>query len=132
MQKRLAAEVTRTVHGQNGLDRALAASQALFGGQLTELSADEISEIFAEVPSTEIPISEFQGEGYPILSLFTKSGLTKSNGDARNMIKGGGLKINSVPNTDMKYMVSTNDAVEGRFIVLSRGKKNYALIKVMS
>lgn len=130
VQKRLAEEVTRRVHGEDALGKALAASKALFGGNLTELSADEIGDIFNEVASTEVPADELQGEGIGVLDLFVRCGVTKSKGEARNLLKGGGVNINNVRITEQGHRVTVDDGIEGRFIVLRKGSKKYHLVKI--
>src|SRR5258708_13094748 len=77
-QRRLAEEVTRMVHGENNLRKALKASQALFGGEIADLSAADVLDIFAEVPSTDLPRASFEGDAIPILDLVTPSGFAPS------------------------------------------------------
>ncbi len=131
LQKKLATEVTRLVHGEDGLARALAATEAMFGGALAQLSGDEIDDIFKEVESCEIAATEFQGEGMGVLDLFAKSGIVASKGEAKNLLKGGGVYVNNERVGDMAHKVRIEDALEGRFVVLRKGAKKYHLVRLV-
>ena len=128
--RRLAEVVTSRVHGETGLANAQGATSVLFGGELTGLMASEIADIFADVPSSEIPRVELEGEGTGILDLFASTGLASSRGDARRSIEGGGLYLNNVRVQDVEARVRIEDAVEGRFLVLRKGKKAYHMVRV--
>ena len=130
-QKRLAEEVTRAVHGPAALAQAVRASQAMFGGQLTDMGAGEIGEIFGNVPSTQLPRARFEGEGVSIIDLFTECGVTKSKGEARRLLKGGGINLNNQRITDMGRLVRLEDAIESSFMVLRQGSKRYHLVKIV-
>ena len=131
VQKRLAAEVTSTVHGDDALARVQRASAAVFGGNLTELAAAEIGEIFDNVPATELAKTALAGEGVGILDLFTTCGLTKSRGEARRLLQGGGVNLNNERVTDIGRAVVMADAIEGRYLVLRKGGKSYHLVKLI-
>ncbi|MEJ5199671.1 MAG: tyrosine--tRNA ligase [Anaerolineae bacterium] len=130
-QRRLAREVTRMVHGEQALAQAERASQALFGGSLDGLSADEIGEIFAEVPSCEMPRSAFEGEGKPVVDLLAEAGLVKSKGEARRLIAAGGAYVNNIRVTDAAQAVTTAQLIGGQFVVLRSGKKQYHLVRTI-
>jgi len=74
-QRTLAREMTRLLHGPTALEKAEQASQALFGGEMAGLSAADIQDIFAEVPSCELPASQFEGAGLSIVDLMITGGL---------------------------------------------------------
>jgi tyrosyl-tRNA synthetase len=130
-QRRLAEDVTRRVHGETGLSRAVLATEALFGGSIEGLGADEIADVFADVPSSEIGRSALEGEGTGLLDLLAQSGVASSRGDARRSVDGGGIYLNGMRVEDPQRRVRTEDAVEGRFLVLRKGKKSYHLVKVV-
>ena len=129
--RRLAEEVTRSVHGETGLAGAQAATAVLFGGELTGLGADEIADMFADVPSSEIPRAELEGEGKGVLDLLASAGVASSRGDARRSIEGGGIYVNNVRVQEVEAKVRLEDAVEGRFLVLRKGKKAYHMVRVV-
>jgi len=130
-QRALAEDVTRRVHGPTGLGKAQQATQVLFGGALDGLSGEEIAEVFSDVPSSELPGGVFEGEGMPILDLLVESGLASSKGDARRSLEGGGVYLNNLRVGEADRRVGRSDALEGRFLVLRKGKKNYHLVKVL-
>ncbi|MBN2549227.1 MAG: tyrosine--tRNA ligase [Anaerolineales bacterium] len=129
-QRRLAREMTALVHDQTALSRAEQAAQALFGGDISGLSAADIQDIFAEVPSSDLPKTQLEGQGLSIVDLLAASGLCSSKGDARRSIAEGGIYLNNRRITDAAQMVLLAEAIEGQFIVLRRGRKNYHLVKV--
>jgi tyrosyl-tRNA synthetase len=127
----LAAEVTERVHGRDGLARARRATGVLFGGQEIEgLGADDIADIFADVPSSEVPRDALEGEGAGVVGLLADAGVTPSRGEARRSIEQGGVYLNNRRVSDARANVTLADAVDGRFLVFRRGKKRYHLLKV--
>jgi len=129
-QRALADDVTRRLHGETGLARARAATQALFGGDVTGLDADEIADVFADVPSSEVSRDDLGGEGKSLVDLMAESGVASSKGDARRSIEGGGVYVNNVRVVDTSRTVTMSDTIEGRFLLLRKGKKQYHLVAV--
>jgi tyrosyl-tRNA synthetase len=129
-QRALAEDVTRRVHGEAGLERARRATEALFGGELEGLSADEIGDVFADVPSSDTGRGALAGEGQPIVDLLVESGLAQSRADAKRSVEGGGIYVNNRRIEALDHRVRIEDAVEGRFLVLRKGKKSYHLVRV--
>ena len=131
-QKALAADVTRRLHGEDGLDRARKASQVLFGGEVEGLDADEIADIFADVPSSRISAGDVAGDGLPLVDLLHRSGLAISKSDARRAIAGGGVYLNNRRVADVATRVmAVKNTLHGEFVVLRRGKKRYHLVRVI-
>jgi tyrosyl-tRNA synthetase len=130
-QKALAESVTRQVHGETGLERARQATRVLFGGGLEGLGGDEIADIFADVPSREVQKEALEGEGMPVVDLLVDARVATSKGDARRAIQGGGVYLNNARIEDAERAVYLDEALEGRFIVLRKGKKNYTLVKIL-
>ena len=129
-QRALAEDVTCRLHGEGELQRARQASQVLFGGEIQGLGGDDIEEIFADVPSSEMSRSELQGKGAELVTLLVGSGIATSRGDARRAVEGGGIYLNNVRVTEVELAISVEDFVEGRFLVLRKGKKSYHLIRM--
>lgn len=129
-QRVLAREVTRMVHGEDALGKAEQASQVLFGGEMAGLSGEEIADIFAEVPSSEVPKNRLEGEGMVIVDLLDHTGLAPSKSQARRLIDSGGIYINNQPVQEVDRSVTTEDSLEGRFIILRRGRKTYHLVRI--
>lgn len=131
-QRKLALEMTKMIHGESAVTKVEQAAQVLFGGDLDGLAASDISDIFAEVPSSEMSKTDLEGEGFPVVDLLTNSGLATSKGDARRSIKGGGIYVNNQRVNDENMAVSLAHSIEGRFLVLRKGRKKYHLVKVAS
>lgn len=130
-QRVLAREMTGLVHGQTALERAMQASQALFGGDITGLTGDDIQDIFAEVPSSQFARQQLEGAGANIVDLLVDSGFLKSKGEARRAIAEGGINLNNQRVSEPGQMVTLSSLLDGRFLVLRRGKKSYFLVKVV-
>lgn len=130
-QRKLASVMTQTVHGETALARAEQASQALFGGDISGLSAAEISDIFSDVPSCELPKTQLEGAGLPVADLLVTAGVAKSKGEARRSLQEGGIYINNHRVSGENPAAGLGDMLEGQFIVLRKGKKNYTLVKVI-
>jgi len=127
-QKTLAEEVTRMVHGEDALQNAIAASQAMFGGDLKGLDEATLEDVFSEVPSSEHPRSELSADRL-LIDVLVECGTFSSKGEARRMIKSGGLYLNNerVEADDTKL---TGDSLcTERIAVVRKGKKHYHLLK---
>jgi tyrosyl-tRNA synthetase len=129
-QRVLASAMTRMLHDENGLQRAEMASQVLFGGEITGLTSAEITDIFADVPSSQLPKDRLEGN-LTIVDILALSGLAKSKGDARRSIEEGGISLNNHRVAEVTQPVTSSDLVNGQFLVLRKGKKNYHLVKVI-
>ena len=129
-QRRLAAEMTRAVHGAEGVDRAERASRVLFGGSLEGLGASDIAEIFADVPSTVVARSALEEDGIELAALMADHGLVASRGEARRLIRGGGVYVNGGRVADRIATVRMSDTIEGRFLVVRTGKKRHFVVNV--
>ncbi len=128
-QRRLAAEMTGVVHGSDGLDRAERASRVLFGGTLEGLGAADIEEIFADVPSTKVARSAL-GDGVELAVVMADAGMTNSRGEARRLIRGGGVYLNGERVADMGVAVGQSDPIEDRFVLVRIGKKRHLVVEV--
>jgi len=130
-QRKLASVMTQTVHGETALVRAEQASQALFGGDISGLSAAEITDIFSDVPSCELVKTQLEGEGLAVADLLVTAGLAKSKGEARRSLQEGGIYLNNHRVSGDNPSAVLGDVLEGQFIVLRKGKKNYTLVRVI-
>jgi tyrosyl-tRNA synthetase len=126
--KRLAAEVTRLVHGEEELQKVILASQALFGGaDLATADVGTLIEATASAPSTEVELANIP----QIAELLVTLGLATSKGDAGRLMKGGGFYINNaqVAAGDTPTLTAEN-FLGGRLCILRKGKKSYATVRV--
>ncbi len=129
-QRRLAREVTATVHGPSGLAAAERASSLLFGGDFAGIGAAEIAEVFGDAPSIVVAPERLAGDGLAIAELAVASGLVASKAEARRMVEAGGLYLNNRRLTLEKKTVTAADAIDGRFLVLRKGQKTYQLVGI--
>ena len=129
-QRTLAQEVTRLVHGEAALEKAEQASKVLFGEEISNLSAADIADIFADVPSSEVLKSQFGSDGISFVDMAVSSGLVSSKGEARRLIQGGGLYLNNVRVKDVQRSISLSDSIGGQVFVLRKGSRQYHLVKV--
>ena len=129
-QKRLAEEVTRFVHGDAALQKALAATRVLFGGEIEGLSADEVADIFSDVPSSQVPRESFAGEGIAAVELLATTGVASSKGEARRLLAGGGVYLNNVRLSEGQSTVPLSQAIEGKYLVLRKGARAYHLVEI--
>jgi tyrosyl-tRNA synthetase len=128
-QKRLAAELTRLVHGEAGLAAARQATEIFFGAEITALDDAALAEIFADVPSGEFPRADLEGEGLALVDALEATGLAKSKGAARRTIEQGGGYVNNRRVTDPAYRLTGSDLAGAATLVLRSGKKSYALVR---
>ena len=129
-QRRLAADITRVVHGAEGLERAERASKVLFGGSLDGLGAEDIGDIFADVPSTGLARAALEGDGVELAALMADKGMARSRSEARRLIKGGGVYLNGARVVDLGAAVGAGSPIEDRFVVVRVGKKRYFVVEI--
>eukprot|EP00250_Pteridium_aquilinum_P031407 c43565_g1_i1 orf=354-2015(-) len=127
-QKKLAEEVTRFVHGEEGLEEALRATEALAPGGTTRLDWRSMETIAADLPSFSTSLSSVQGS--PLVDLCVSSGLLASKGAVRRLIKQGGLYLNNEKVEDEGKIVEQEDIVDMRMLLLSAGKKNKMVVRL--
>lgn len=127
-QRRLAEEVTRLVHGETALENAQRASAAMFGGELAGLDEATLADIFSEVPSSSLDKSQL-AMGAPMLDLLVSAGVFPSKGDARRMVKNGGLYLNNVRVDNENATAGTDILLTETTAVIRKGKKNYHLLR---
>lgn len=137
LQKALAEDITRRVHDESGLQMAIAATEVLFGkgtlDQLAELTDEQFVSVFvgAGVGVAEVERTELRN-GISVVELIAKRAhLVTSNGEAIKLIKGNGLAINKVKVADQNLVVTDDNLINGKYILLQKGKKDYCLVKVM-
>jgi tyrosyl-tRNA synthetase len=129
-QRRLAREMTRMLHEETALAKAEQASQVLFGGEIAGLSATEVADIFADVPSGDLSGGKLHGEGLPLADLLIECKIAPSKGEARRAIEAGGIYLNNHRISEVGRKVSAADAIDNQFIVLRKGRKNYWLVRI--
>ncbi len=134
LQKRLAKEVTITVHGENAFAKAEEASNILFSKtaaeEIKKVDEETFLNIFEGVPQKELPRGEFVNGLDVIGALAEKTGFLKSNGEARRALKENSVSVNFVK-VQEGFMIQESDLINDRFVLVQRGKRNKYLIKVI-
>jgi tyrosyl-tRNA synthetase len=133
LQRKLAEEVTVLVHGKAALDKAIQASNILFGNatadDLKQLDEATFLEVFDGVPQAEISRTDVEA-GIPIVDVLNeKTGFLKSNGEARRALGENSISVNKEKVTE-EFQVTTKDLINNQFVLLQRGKKNYFVIRI--
>jgi len=129
-QRELAREVTKLVRGEDAVLRAERASAILFGGSIAGAQADDVLEVFADVPSTEIEAGRFAAPGLSIAEAMSVTGLAGSKGEAARLIKGGGVYVNDARVTDERGRLTIDQAIDGRLFVLRKGQRSRHVVRV--
>jgi tyrosyl-tRNA synthetase len=132
LQKNLAEEITRFVHGEEGLSQALETTQKLFSQQ--QMPAEALSKEDLETMEgvTKIAISKSNlTAGISLIQLLADTGILPSKGEARKMVTGGGISINRNKVEGADLIVHTNHLLHDTFILVQKGKKNYYLLEAV-
>ena len=119
----LAREIITFIHGRDAYDEAVKISHALFSGDIKALTAKEIEMGFGDLPSINLH------DNLTLVDALIEASLAKSKREAREFIQNGAVSLNGDKCQDLEHILSTSDAIEGKFIVIRRGKKLYALIE---
>jgi tyrosyl-tRNA synthetase len=125
-QKRLASEITRTVHGEVQLQKALKASEVLFGGEVSGLSDRDLAEIFADVPS----FSFNPADAIKISDALVLAGAAKSKSEATRLVAGGGVYLNNGRVESAESRLQAASLASETMLVLRVGKKSFYLGRV--
>jgi tyrosyl-tRNA synthetase len=127
-QKKLAEEVTRLVHGEKGLQTALKVTAGAAPGSQTVLDAEVLENLAADMPSRVVARDEVVNS--KLIDLLVNVGLQPSKGEARRLIKNGGVYLNNEKIADENYSLSAGSLIEGRLLLLAAGKKNKLIVRV--
>jgi tyrosyl-tRNA synthetase len=127
--KKLAFELTKLVHGETATADAIRASEILFGGSLEGITEAQFDEVIAEVPNVTLSKQILgQTEG-SLIDVLIAAKLCPSKGQARKDIEANGINVNNVRATDLKLVLGTEHLLFDKFILLRKGKRNYALVR---
>ena len=134
LQRKLAEEVTILVHGKAALDKAIQASNILFGNatsdDLKALDETTFLEVFDGVPQAEISRTDIEAGINIVDVLNEKTGFLKSNGEARRALAANSISVNKTKVTE-DFVLTSTDLINNQFVLLQSGKKNYFVIRVV-
>ena len=129
----MAEEVTTFVHGREELEKAIFASGAFFSptmDDLKKLDTKTFLEVFEGVPQAEVEKADIANGLDMIAALSAKTGFLASNSEARRELQQNAISLNKEKVT-ADYVITEKDLIDGQFLMLQKGKKNYYLIKVV-
>lgn len=136
LQKELAKDITINVHSVEDYESAVNASEILFKKDeealiaLKALSEEVFNDIFDGVPQAEVGLKEVQAGLSIVDALASKTNFLASNGEARRALKENAISVNKIKVGEEK-MLSSEDLIQGKYILIQKGKKNYYLIKTI-
>lgn len=124
-QKALAEEMTRFVHGEAALEQAKRITAALFSGDIRSLTAEEIEQGFKEMPTYTANRDEKN-----LVDWLVELGIEPSKRQAREDVSKGAITLNGEKVTDLAFMVTADQAIGEKFIIIRKGKKSYSLVRL--
>ncbi|MFD2829003.1 tyrosine--tRNA ligase [Corticicoccus populi] len=123
-QKRLAEEITTFLHGSDALGEAERISEALFRGNIKELTTDQVKDAFKDVPT-----AVFEGEEKNLVNVLVDTKISPSRRQAREDISNGAIYINGERQQDVNHVIGEADILDDEFTVVRRGKKKYHIVR---
>lgn len=123
-QRTLAREATTLLHGKSEMEHAEAAAKALFSGDIASLPEKLLEEVLASAPSTTMDKTQLGGDGVSLVELLVKTGLAKSNREAREFLGNGSVSVNG-RTVGVEDRVSTANLLHGKIVAIRRGKKTW-------
>ena len=123
-QKTLAYEVVKDIHGKEAAEKSIQISQALFSGNVKNLSLKDIEQGFKDVPTKKIE------ENSTLIDVLVNNEIVSSRREAREFLKAGSITLNGDKVEDENMIITKSLAIEGKVIVLRRGKKKYTILKI--
>ena len=130
--KALAREVTQLVHGAAALDAALKASAILFGAEIGDTSEDTFNDVVGEIPTFPLEAARLADPGFSLTEALVLTALETSKGNARKSIEAGGVYVNNskCDPAQPARALGAADLLFGKYILLRKGKKSYAVLRV--
>jgi tyrosyl-tRNA synthetase len=125
-QRSLAREVTRLVHGDSAARAAEEASRVLFGGSIDDAGPEALELVAQEVPRAPL---QALNDGVDVVDVLVATGLANSRSDARRSLDAGAIYVNG-HRVDADRVITQRDLYHGHYVLLRRGKKNYAMVVV--
>ena len=133
----LADRVSRLVHGDEDAARAERANTALFSATTLNMAvddavqvADRLTAIAADVPSTTMAASDFEGQGLAVVDVVVRAKFATSKSEARRLIQQGGLRVNDRRISDPNARLTRADAIDGRILLLHKGARQRHLVRL--
>lgn len=126
----LAQAMTLLIHGDSATRDVMRASEILFGASLEGIAESTLATLNEELPQASVTPSQLDGEGLPLVETLVLAGLSQSKGQARKDIEGGGVYLNGERVSSSTEKLTKDRTLFGRYAMLRKGKKNYAMLTV--
>ncbi len=127
-QKRLAEEITRLVHSQEGLQAALKVTEGIAPGSQARLDSTILESIAMDMPCCSLSADQVRFK--KLVEVLVEIGLQTSKGEARRLIRNGGVYLNNEKIEDENFVVDNNSFIDNRLMLISAGKKNKMLVRI--
>jgi tyrosyl-tRNA synthetase len=127
-QRALAEHVTELVHGREGLEQAVAATQALFSGDVANLSKATLDELFQNAPTATLPRQKLEGEGAVAVDLLVEAEVVKSKRESREFLGNGAIVFNGTT-ASLETRVTSAMLLHGEVLLVRRGRKNWHVLR---
>ena len=127
-QKRLAEEITRLIHGEEGLKTALKITQEAAPGAKTALDSQTLKALAQQLPTKMVDVKEIVGS--KLVDLLCSTDVQSSKAEARRLIANGGVYLNNEQISDENFVVKKEDLIDGRLLLVGIGKKRKVVIQV--
>jgi tyrosyl-tRNA synthetase len=135
LQKKLAEEVTKFVHGAEKLERAIKATELLFSKDtlqiIASLSKDELDNALTGVPAVEVSKETLTNTSPDLVTFLADTAIFPSKGEARKMVQGGGVSFNKQKVSDVATKVELTSFIHDKYLFVQKGKTNFYLVKVV-
>ena len=123
-QKTLAKEIITDLHGKEEYDKAVKISEALFSGNVKDIDTNLIGKVFKDVPNSDMKSDK------NIVDLLVDTNICSSKREAREFITTGAISINGDRITDLDAVITKDNSIDNKYIIVRRGKKKYYLVNI--
>ena len=123
-QKTLAKEIITDLHGKEEYEKAVKISEALFSGNVKDIDTNLIEKVFKDVPNSDMKSDK------NIVDLLVDTNICSSKREAREFITTGAISINGDRITDLDAIITKDNSIDNKYIIVRRGKKKYYLVNI--
>lgn len=123
-QKTLAKEIITDLHGKEEYDKAVKISEALFSGNVKDIDTNLIGKVFKDVPNSDMKSDK------NIVDLLVDTNICSSKREAREFITTGAISLNGDRITDLDALITKDNSIDNKYIIVRRGKKKYYLVNI--
>ncbi len=132
LQKKLAAEVTKFVHGESALQEAIATTEKLFANQTAPAESLSMEDLESMEGVLKVDISKEKiMTGIDVVSFLAETNIFPSKGEARKMVQGGGVSINRKKMDDVQARIDSSLLLHNKYILVQKGRRNYFLVQIL-